>query len=182
MSDIKKNDNKGWSEVDLTWEIIFLPGWLPQKPLETLGFICRWSPLWTKEFNRKRKEQNQWAGLSQRGSSSHSEKRWTRVSLGPFWSNCRGGGGLLLTVSGASQDPPALLCTSFSHCHFGPVSCSSEDGGASSNGGSAKSGTMHLETLRKSKEGFFWGLAARHHSWKPVLKLYFLPAYKCTCA
>ena len=26
MSDIKKKDNKGWSEADLTWETIFLPG------------------------------------------------------------------------------------------------------------------------------------------------------------
>ena len=105
---ILKNDNKGWSEADLTWETAFLPDWLPQKPLETLAFICKWSPLWTKEFNRKSNEQNQWVGSNQIGPWRWSGKRWARASLGPFWSNCCEGGGLLLPASRASQ---VSLCT-----------------------------------------------------------------------
>ena len=76
MSDILKNGHKGWSEADLTQEPRFLPGWLPQKPLETLGFICKWSPLRTKGFNRKSNEQNWWVSLSQIGPSHCSEKRF----------------------------------------------------------------------------------------------------------
>lgn len=185
---ILKNDNKGWSEADLTWETAFLPGWLPQKPLETLAFICKWSPLWTKEFNRKSNEQNQWVGSNQIGPWRWSGKRWARASLGPFWSNCCEGGGLLLPASRVHRFPSALLCSSFSHLELQASELHLWGPGPLPNLGSAKSMAVHLETLRQSKGGiffffFFFGLAERCRSSKPALKMSFLPASKCnTCA
>lgn len=155
---ILKNDNKGWSEADLTWETAFLPGWLPQKPLETLGFICKWSLLWTKEFNRKSNEQNRWVGSNQIGPWRCSGKRWARASLGPFWSNCCEGGGLLLPVSGTYRGSPCTSLLLLQTLGASGQWAASLRTGASSHSGSAKSVATHLETLRKSKEGifFFW--------------------------
>lgn len=183
MSDILKNGHKGWSEADLTQEPRFLPGWLPQKPLETLGFICKWSPLRTKGFNRKSNEQNWWVSLSQIGPSHCSEKRfpgprtiliqlpWGRQAAHlpgfPLPSSAPPAATVALGRGASALRKRGVLLVLVCVCW-----------------GSTKSQVVHLVTLRTSKEDIcfflFWTGCSTPQP-KACPELFFLSAYKCTC-